>query len=336
MSNKRELSRAEQVRRRRAELAAKELQETKARALKPMVKVTSRTPTIPMSAAPRKKKQPRRFNAALGMPSIHLHMPRVSLPKFSFSMPRLQMNWRMGSFLIAILLGVAIYLVLTLPYFYVPAATVLGNNRLTGEEINGVLGVSGQSIFTVQPEELRARLLLSYPELLTVQVQVALPNQVSVTVTERQPVIFLELEGQGYTWVDANGVAFRPRGMAEGLVRLVALDTLPAGIPPADQFSPPPYMSKDLVEAIRILLPLVPENTPLTFSAADGLGWTDPRGWQAAFGTSVQNMPLKMRVYQSLVDSLIARGIRPAYINVKYPDGPFYRMTKPSESNTGQ
>lgn len=334
MSEKRDLSRAEQIRRRRSERAAKELQETKARALKPMVKVTSRTPTIPMSAMPKpKKNQPRRFNAVLGMSPVRMPAPRIRLPKISFTMPRFQADWRMGSAIIALLLGVALYLVLTLPYFHVPAANVTGNSRLTSEEINGVLGVSGQSIFTVQPEEIRTRLLLSYPELLGAEVQVALPNQVSVKVMERQPVIFLEMAGQGYTWVDVNGVAFRPRGTVDGLVRLVALDALPAGLPSDDPLSPPAYLSRDLMEAIRILLPLVPADTPLTFSSADGLGWTDSRGWQAAFGTSVQDMPIKMRVYESLVESLTARGIRPAYINVEYPDGPYYRMTKPSETS---
>jgi hypothetical protein len=37
---------------------------------------------------------------------------------------------------------------------------------------------------------------------------------------------------------------------------------------------------------------------------------------------------LKMRVYESMVDSLTQRGIRPALINVTYPTAPYYRMTR--------
>jgi hypothetical protein len=37
-------------------------------------------------------------------------------------------------------------------------------------------------------------------------------------------------------------------------------------------------------------------------------------------------MPLKARVYQSLVDSLMLRSIYPEYINVVYPEAPYYRM----------
>ena len=341
MSEKRPLSRSETIRRRRAERAAKELQETKVRALKPAVKVTSRTPTIPLAVKPApKQKTKRRFNAVLlGAPSVgRLQAPRLRLPRLSmprFSMPQLHPNWRMASFFIVLLLGVAVYLALSLPYFYVPAANVTGNNRLTREEINGVLGLAGQSIFTIQPEEARERLLLSYPELLSAEVNVALPNQVYVHVTERQPVVFLELDGEGYTWIDENGVAFRPRGVAEGLVRLVALDALPAGEPSLDPLVPPAYVQKDLVQAIRVLSPLVPADATLTYSSAEGLGWSDPRGWQVAFGTGSKDMPLKLRVYQSLVDSLAARGIRPIYINVEYVDGPYYRLA-PSETDNGQ
>ncbi len=71
---------------------------------------------------------------------------------------------------------------LSLPYFRVPSATVLGNNRLTREEIEAVMGVLGQSIFTVQPDEVETRLRMNYPELLSAQVNVYLPNHVYVTV----------------------------------------------------------------------------------------------------------------------------------------------------------
>jgi hypothetical protein len=39
-------------------------------------------------------------------------------------------NWRFASSSFSLLLGLAIYLAFTLPYFYVPGATVLGNNHI--------------------------------------------------------------------------------------------------------------------------------------------------------------------------------------------------------------
>jgi cell division protein FtsQ len=321
MSEKRSLSRAEQVRRRRAERTTKELEITTKRALKPIVPVTRRTPTIPMASVPKPAKDSRRFNIALHLPGFHFSKPKLTMPRFHF---HVHTNWRYVSIGIVLVLGVLLYLAFTLPYFYIPAATVLGNNRLTREEVNAALGVSGESIFTVQPQELQTRLLMAYPELASAEVQVYLPNHVYVTVMERQPVLFWEQKDEGYTWVDAAGVAFRPRGLVTGLVPIVALHEPPAGIAD-DPLSPTPYVQKELVDAILALAPLVPDGSTLTFDSVHGLGWTDPRGWQAVFGTSAHDMPLKMRVYQSLVNSLLARGKTPEFISVKFVDAPYYR-----------
>ena len=273
MSGKRETSRAEQVRKRRTDRAMKELTQTRERALKPTVKVTSRTPTVPIVIAP-KQKERRRYNAALGLPEIHLRKPK-------FSMPHFHANWRWASVVFVLMLGLAIYLALTLPFFRVSAATVFGNERYTAEEINSVLGVMNASIFTVQPEDVRTRLLVNYPEMLSV----------------------------------------------DGLVSVNGLEAPPTPtVVMTDPLAPPPFIDEDLVDAIIALSPLVPAGTTMTYSNTDGLSWTDPRGWKAVFGSSAQDMPLKMRVYQSLVESLTQRGKTPQLINVVYPDGPFYRM----------
>jgi hypothetical protein len=325
MSDKRSLSRAEIVRRRRAERTTKELEITTKRALKPIVPVTSRMRVVSNSPVPKPAKNSRRFNIALHLPEFHLSKPKFNLPQLS--LPRIHFyhtNWRYVSIGLVLVLGVLLYFAFTLPYFYIPAATVFGNNRLTREEINYVLDVSGESIFIVQPQELQARLLMAYPELASAEVQVYLPNHVYVTIVERQPVIFWEQKDQGYTWVDASGIAFRPRGLVTGLIPIVALNEPPAGIA-SDPFSPTPYVQKELVDAILALAPLVPDGAALTFDSAHGLGWDDPRGWQVVFGTSAHDMPMKMRVYQTLVNSLLARGITPEFISVKFADAPFYR-----------
>ena len=319
MSDKRELSRAEVARRRRAQRAVKEMEQTKKHATRPIVPVTSRARPAPVSSRPILVKKPRRFNIALGLPEFHLHKPK-------FVMPRVRANLRFASILISLLLGAVIYLAFTLPYFFVPSATVLGNNHISAEEINTILGVTGQNIFTVQPDELQTRLRLNYPELLSAEVKVYLPNHVYVTISERVPVIIWQ-RGEGYTWIDQAGVAFRPRGLEAGLVPVVAVDDPIPGTPASgDLFSPPPYMQEELADAILALSPLLPAGTSMTFDSAQGLGWKDSRGWQVYFGTSAQDMPLKVRVYQSLVDSLMARSIYPAYINVVYPEAPYYRM----------
>lgn len=327
MSDKINLTRAEQVRQRRAERAVKELQQAAKHATKPMVKVSSRTPTIPLMAVP--KKQGRRYNIALGVPDFHLNKPKLSMPKFSMPrMPRFHANWRLGALILSVVFITALVLAFQLPYFYVPSAYVFGNTRILSEEINGIIGVANQNVFTVQPDELERRLRLNYPELTSAQVDVYLPNYVYVTVTERQPVILWQQDG-GFTWIDATGVAFRPRGEAGGLVFVNALNAPPAGVQTStDPYSPPPFVSKEYVDAVLVLSPLVPAGSTLTYSAANGFGWRDPRGWDVAFGTSAHDMPLKVRVYQALVESLVQKGKTPEFISVIHPDGPYYRMAE--------
>jgi hypothetical protein len=327
MSDKQETTRSEVARQRRATRAKKELAQTSKRAVKPAVAVSSRvaSPDVLTRKRVASRTSRRRFNIALGMPDIHLHRPAV---------PRLHASWRLGSIFIVLLIGVAIYLLLSLPYFHVPSATVLGNNRITREEIESVSGVLGQSIFTVQPDEVETRLRMNYPELLSAQVNVYLPNHVYVTLTERQPVILWQ-QDEGITWIDATGVAFRPRGLVAGLVPVKGLVAPPVGSAPLDDpLAPPPFIQKELVDAILVLAPHVPADSTMVFDRSFGLGWTDSRGWKAFFGTSAKDMPLKVRVYQSLVDSLVSRGVSPTFINVMYPDAPFYRAVAVKEEES--
>ena len=333
MSHKRELTRAEIARQRRAQRTAKELQQASQRALKPIQPVTKRAVVDSKPAFVEVQKK-RRFRVALGLPEIHLRRPSTSVVKPN-------RGWRAVSFGIATLVGAAIYLALTLPYFNIPSITVLGNNRLTREEITAALNVLGQSIFTVQPEEAALRLRMNYPELVSVDVDVYLPNHVYAIVTEREPVILWQ-QNNAYTWIDATGVAFRPHGNVGGLVPIIGLATPPQGNPPVDNpFSPPPFMQKDLVDAILILAPNAPADKTMVYDQTYGLGWEDSRGWEVFFGSTAHDMPLKVRVYQSLAESLAERGLTPVFINVMHPDAPFYRMAaeveyQPLTANSGQ
>ncbi|MDO8752770.1 MAG: hypothetical protein Q7J80_02660, partial [Anaerolineales bacterium] len=62
MRDGRELSRAELIRRRRAQRTAKEFEQSSHRALKPIVPVTARIPAHAVTSKPRLVAKPRRFN----------------------------------------------------------------------------------------------------------------------------------------------------------------------------------------------------------------------------------------------------------------------------------
>jgi cell division septal protein FtsQ len=189
------------------------------------------------------------------------------------------------------------------------------------------MNLGGRPIFMVNPWDLETRLRLNYPELVSVRVSVDLPNRVTVHVTERKPVIRWEQFG-AYTWVADDGVAFKPRGELTDLISVVAESAPPAGTGEADPLNPAPFISTEMVQAVKGLAGHVPPGQSILYDERMGFGWVDPRGWRVYFGATAHDVALKMRVYESMVASLTQRGIRPALINVTYPTAPYYRMTQ--------
>ena len=319
MSEKRELSRAEQIRLRRRQDSQKRQTQSALRSARPLPMVTSRN-AAPVKRMARPSTR-RRFQAAFSMPGIQVYMPSIVMPHF-------EVGWRLLSFFMSLLLGAAIYLAWTLPTFRVVAANVTGNQRVSADEINSVLNPAGQSIFTLLPTDLESRLRINYPELASVKVAISLPNTMTVNVVERQPIILWQQNG-GYTWIDASGVAFRPRGVADNLISVTALAAPAPGLPSTnDALSPIPYLSMDMLKAIKTLAASVPSGTAMIYDPRNGLGWSDGHGWQVFFGSNAKDMALKLQVYQSLITSLTSRGITPAFISVQYLNAPYYRMSR--------
>ena len=324
MSDKRSLSRAEVVRLRLRQQTQKRVVKSSQHITRPLPAITSRENIGYAALQPgNQSKTRRRYQAAFSLPGIQIHMPAITLPRF-------EVGWRLLSFLISLSLGIALYLAWTLPMFRVTVAQVTGNQRIKADEINTALNSAGQPIFTLLPSDLEKRIRIDYPELASAKVALALPNVLSVNVTERQPIILWQQNG-AYTWVDENGIAFRPRGPqgADKLTSVNALASPPPGQPSAnDALSPTPYVSEDMVKAIQTLAPNVPSGVTLTYDPRYGLGWSDSRGWQVYFGSDAQEMTMRLNVYQALVSSLLQRGIYPVFISVQYPSAPYYRLSQ--------
>ncbi|MDL1910409.1 FtsQ-type POTRA domain-containing protein [Chloroflexi bacterium CFX6] len=323
MNDRKEFTRAELVRLRRE----REREEQLRRASKVVTRSVPAAPRArrndpqPVRKPSRAKGARRRFQIALP------HAPRVAAR--AVSLPRPRLGWRLLSFAFAALLATALYLAFNRPELRVTQAQLTGNQMLSQAEVDAALNVSGQPIFLLTPSELETRLRLNYPELVSVRVTVSLPNLVSVHVTERQPVVRWE-QGGGYTWIAEDGVAFRPRGEMGGLISVLALSAPPVeGIASSpDPLTPAPFISADMVQALKGLAKYVPPGATILYEKGNGFGWNDPRGWRVHFGSSARDIELKMRVYEALVNSLTQKGIRPALINVMYPSAPYYRLTQ--------
>ena len=318
MNEKKETTRSEMVRLRREQEQAKEMQRA--------AKVATRRVPVTTRARP-ESAQPKRKTAQNARRRFQIALPVTRDNVRSLNIPRPRFGWRFLSFVIVAILGTLLYLAFNLPALQVTQAQVAGNKLISPEELNAVMNITGQPIFLVKPAELENRLRLNYPELVSVKVDVSLPNLVTVNVTERQPIIRWE-QGGGYTWVAQDGVAFKPRGEMSGLIPVLALSAPPVDGIAVDPLNPAPFISAEMVEALKGLAGHVPAGIPILYEAGMGFGWDDPRGWRVYFGTKASDVELKVRVYESMVNSLAQRGIRPALINVMYPTAPYYRMNQ--------
>ena len=268
------------------------------------------------------KNSRRRFDIALNGQGAEMRLPSV---------PSVKVGWRLLSALLVGALGFMIYSLWYSPFFGVETIGVTGLVRLTNAEINSVVDVIGKSIILVNPADLEQKLQEAFPELLNISVETEIPNKVVVNLVERQPVLAWHQDGQTF-WVDERGVAFPPHGEGGPSITVQGSDLLsvaPAGSETLEEDEDPlQTLPIDLVNAILIISPEAPENTPIVYDSQHGLGWLDPRGWQVYFGSSDEDMALKLKVYWKTYKRLKKAGIQPALISVEHVHAPYYRLER--------
>ncbi len=275
----------------------------------------------PRERVPRPKPEPRRrrrqqYDLTLSLGRAEVRAPALSLPKFG---PR----WISG--LLTIGLVFLLYTLWTSAMFTVNGLQIRGNQRLGAAEIEAAVRLTGQPIFLAVPERIETILRATYLDLEAVDVHVGLPNRVVIEVTERTPVIAW-YQGEAVAWLDRNGVAFPPRGGVEGLLMVTATGSPPPV--PVDMDTPPyerPYLAPEMVQAMLTLAPYLPPNTPMTYDPRYGIGWQDAHGWTVYFGPNTQDIAAKLQIYQAIVETLGAQGIRPSLISLEYLHAPYYK-----------
>jgi hypothetical protein len=283
-----------------------------------------------------KQKPPRRrFDIPLKVQGAEVRLPSV---------PFINIGWRAVSLLLVLMMAGSLFLIWKSPVFQVKAVEAEGLKRLTVGDLNTVLGTFGASIFSINPQGLEQIVQQAFPELEKISVKVNLPANINVAVVEREPVIAWIQEGSEL-WVDAKGVAFRPRGNPEKpLVKVEGYGTppgtslaaagddqqfLPANLPDTPARTAANLsLSPELVSAILALGAKVPADTLLVYDSEHGLGWNDPGGWEVFFGQEDQDMEMKLSVYETLVQHLQSEGIQPELISVEYVHAPYYRMER--------
>ncbi len=271
----------------------------------------------------------------------------IKLPAFPVFKP----GWRLVSAAIFGLSAFCIYFFWTSPFFQVNQIHLSGAERVTQEEIESIIPIKGQKILGVVPGPIEKVIKNTYPVISDVSVVIGWPSSISIQVKERVPVLVWS-QDDITRWISADGVAFDPKGEAEGLISITAAGNPPSGgfnlnvlqqegkkslasmVLPAQKTTDVKeiaeipaqiFIDPELIPAIQSMAKQAPQGVSLVYSPMYGIGWFDTQGWKVFFGMQPDEMPQKLASYQVVVQNLLSKDIHPKLISMENLYAPYYR-----------
>jgi len=289
------------------------------------------------------RKTRRRFDLALNSPGVEMRLPAI---------PQIHIGFRLLSFFLLAGFSYGLFTLWNSAQFRVDAAQIIGLQRITGEAVNTVLGISGEPIFTMDAANIEQVVKDEFQEFSAAEVEVSLPNSVVITVTERVPVL-IWVQDERTNLVDENGSTFAMRVENESLALPVVESQANPPAPPAQQdssmgseagstleftalsmlkgpdeiegLSSRPLLTREMVTAVLLMAESAPSEALLTYTAEHGLAWQDKRGWSVYFGAP-EDMEMKLKVYRTILDHLKSQDTRPEMISVEFLSSPYFRI----------
>lgn len=336
-SNPKNMSRADQVRARRKieKVQRKPIPRSENRGAREMSnasRVVSRHNTYRSSSAHvTSTTQRRQVYLPTGTPGSEVRLP--TLPRISFS-------WRWLSAILMVAAVVVLYMMLNADTFRVNTVNLTGGIRVPSEEVKAMLNVTGESIIHVNPSQVEKQILATFPDIKSALVEVALPDSLNVVIEERIPAILWIENEQELFWIDQDGFTFSVRGEANLPIRVYANSTppfalgyvepiavLPGEEPEEDELPERvPAIDPNFVSTVQKLNTIKPAETIMLYDSANGLGWTDPHGWQVYFGTQTEDIDMKLVEYSYIVEAILDRNLQPVLISMEFLHAPYYRL----------
>lgn len=222
-----------------------------------------------------------------------------------------------GGTILSLLLLAALGLIMsqffTTYRFYVYEAEVRGSQFVDPKQIYNVSGLHELSMFWINPEKAEAAIISNLPGVKEAKVTCRLPNRVTIEVVERQMKVVWQWGEKRYG-VDEQGAILPLEGEWEGM--LLIQDLTPV---------PPEVRRRIDIEVIRSALELrklLPETIVLQYSEDRGLSFHQD-GYPIYLGTG--DMAEKMKIVDALVQSLASDGIQLEFVDVRFPESPYYK-----------
>jgi hypothetical protein len=212
------------------------------------------------------------------------------------------------------LLGLILWFAFS-PPFYITSAQVVGAQRVPPQAIFAASGLQRLHILWANPRTAERRILENIPSIERARVSCQLPARCVIAVTEREVMAAWE-QGGVYYWVDRAGGAFPAAGPLEGEWRV-------SGPIPTDKRG---LVVQDVLVGLEELERLGVRPGPILYRPGRGLVLEDPAGWRVVVGQGT-GMARRLQVYLKIRAHLMAKGITPRFVDVRFPDAPYYSVT---------
>jgi cell division septal protein FtsQ len=223
--------------------------------------------------------------------------------------------WRIALALVVVIVGVVVWGLLD-DRFYVYNADVVGTVRLSPEQVFWASDLPGLHVLWVNAGKIEEQIVATLPSVESAEVVCRLPSDCTITVAERQPRMMWN-DGAQLWGVDANGLVF----VAEAAFTeaWVVRGPLPTG---EDELLAEPARVA-LAELWASGVEIAPE---LTYVPSRGFEIVDERGWRVIVGQGT-GMDERLKVLSIVAADLEARGIEPKFVDVRFPEAPYYSLT---------
>ena len=265
-----------------------------------------------------------------------------------------RVGWRLVSLIFVAGFAFGIYTLWNAPQFLISNISVQGLQRISEEQVLQEIQIDGLRIFEIDRNAIKTVLQRAFPEMWDISIHLIMPNQVTILLIERQPMIAWDY-GEIKMWIDAEGYLIPAR--TEGLeVLTIKADALPAYVLAMNNpkesnveddeviqniiydkpvikgdlqeslfFAFQKQITPNLLTAILQLNAWMPEEKELLYEAMRGVGWKDVRGWNVFIGSKLESINDKMVMYETIIRQLDKEGIKPAMVSVEFLHAPFYR-----------
>jgi cell division septal protein FtsQ len=262
-----------------------------------------------------RERKPRRNARIPGIYRGHL-APEASEAQVDHGVRGAAISGRAISGLIVCALSIVLVLMFTTSAFYVDSASIAGARYLDERDVFAASGIQGSHVLAIDPVAVSQQ-ITGLRAVAAAEVTVGWPpTLIRIRITEREPAVIWNQAGEPM-WVDIHGnVLMSPREERADLLQIDA-ENIEVALHPNET------LQSGVVDGARQLRELIPNTNRLRYHQDYGLGFTDPAGWDAWFGSGL-DMRLKILIYRTLVEDLNAKGIRPSLISVISPDSPFY------------